>query len=181
MLDAVAQAKDEVAKEDVDEESDGDLAEKVFPQVAEEEEDDQGEEDEEAGEENGSRVDHVFELLNLGCRVVDTCANVELGVKFCHRFLGVQKLFVILLRKLAVVCRSVFIVIIVILIVCTLECCAEIGLRVFLHLIIPGLKVLEMDLKNIEDFFLQNFVQYLTCRLPSSCILVDPRVSPNNC
>ena len=89
MLDAVAQAKDEVAKEDVDEESDGDLAEKVFPQVAEEEEDDQGEENEEAGEENGSRVDYVFELLNLGCRVVDTCANVELGVKFCHRFLGV--------------------------------------------------------------------------------------------
>ena len=173
MLDAVAQAKDEVAKEDVDEESDGDLAEKVFPQVAEEEEDDQGEENEEAGEENGSRVDHVFELLNLGCRVVDTCANVELGVKFCHRFLGVQKLFVILLRKLAVVCRSVFIVI-VILIVCTLECCAEIGLRVFLHLVIAGLKVLEMDLKNIDYFFPSKLCAIFNLQ---TSVFLYPRVS----
>ena len=43
MLDTVAQAKDEIAKEDVDEESEGDLAEKVFPKVTEEEEDDKSE------------------------------------------------------------------------------------------------------------------------------------------
>ena len=101
MLDAVAQAKDEIAKEDIDEESEGDLAEKVFPEVAEEEEDDKSEEDEEAGEEDGGGVEDVFELLS--CRMLNTFANIQLGMEHCHRFLGVQKLLVILLRKLAVV------------------------------------------------------------------------------
>ena len=101
MLDAVAQAKDEIAKEDIDEESDGDLAEKVFAKVTEEEEDDQGEEGEEAGEKNGSRVENVLELLC--CRLLDTFANIELGMENCHRFLVVQKLLVIFLRKLVVV------------------------------------------------------------------------------
>ena len=42
MLNAVADAKDEIAKEDVDEEANGDLAKKVFPQIAKQEEDDKG-------------------------------------------------------------------------------------------------------------------------------------------
>ena len=42
MLHAVSNAKHEIAEEDVDEEANGDLAKKVFPQVANQEEDDKG-------------------------------------------------------------------------------------------------------------------------------------------
>ena len=65
MFDAVTDAKEEIAKKDVDEESEGDLAEKVFAQVAEEEEDDKSEEDEEAGDKTCRWVENVAKLFSL--------------------------------------------------------------------------------------------------------------------
>ena len=153
MFDAVTDAKEEIAKKDVDEESEGDLAEKVFAHVAEEEKDDKSEEDEEAGYENGGRVEYVFELLSRS--VLKTFANIELGMEHCHRFLSVQKLVVIFLRKLVVV-RSPIFVVILILKVSAPECFAEIGLRVFLHLRLAGFEVLIVDLRHV---FLENFLE----------------------
>ena len=84
--------------------------------------------------------------------VVKTLTDIELLMENCHRFLFIQKFqLMISFRKLAVVVWSpVFVVVILILIVCTLECCAEIQLRIFLHLILAGLIVLIVDLmRNI--------------------------------
>ena len=68
MLDAVANAKDKIAKEDIDEESNGDLAKEVFPQVADEEEDDESEQDEETGDKNCNRVEDARKPLSCQTR-----------------------------------------------------------------------------------------------------------------
>ena len=65
MLDAVTNAKYEIAKEDIDEESNGDLPKEVFPQVADEEEDDESEQDEETGDKTCCWVENVAKLFSL--------------------------------------------------------------------------------------------------------------------
>ena len=55
----------EIAKEDVDEKSNGDLPKKVFPQVFDNGKDDEGEEDKEAGDETCRWVENVAKLFSL--------------------------------------------------------------------------------------------------------------------
>ena len=55
----------EIAKEDVDEKSNGDLPKKVFPQVFDNGKDDEGEEDEEAGDKTCRWVENVAKLFSL--------------------------------------------------------------------------------------------------------------------
>ena len=55
----------EIAKEDVDEKSNGDLPKKIFPQVSNIGEDNEGEEDEEAGDKTCGWVENVAKLLSL--------------------------------------------------------------------------------------------------------------------
>ena len=68
MLNAVSNAKYEIAKEDIDKESNGDLAKEVFPQVADEEEDDESEQDEETGDKNCNRVEDARKPLSCKTR-----------------------------------------------------------------------------------------------------------------
>ena len=68
MLDAVTNAKYEIANEDVDKEPNGDLAKEVFPQVADEEEDDESEQDEETGDKNCNRVEDARKPLSCQTR-----------------------------------------------------------------------------------------------------------------
>ena len=55
----------EIAKEDVDEKSNGDLSKKIFPQVSNNGEYDEGEEDEEAGDKTCRWVENVAKLFSL--------------------------------------------------------------------------------------------------------------------
>ena len=55
----------EIAKEDVDEKSNGDLSKKIFPQVFDNGKDDEGEEDKEAGDETCRWVENVAKLFSL--------------------------------------------------------------------------------------------------------------------
>ena len=68
MLDAVTHAKYQIAKEDIDEEPNSDLAKEVFPQVADEEEDDESEQDEETGDKNCNRVEDARKPLSCQTR-----------------------------------------------------------------------------------------------------------------
>ena len=55
----------EIAKEDVDEKSNGDLSKKIFPQVFDNGEDDEGEEDEETGDKTCRWVEDIAKLFSL--------------------------------------------------------------------------------------------------------------------
>ena len=55
----------EIAKEDVDKKSNGDLSKKIFPQVFDNGEDDEGDEDEEARDKTCGWVENVAKLFSL--------------------------------------------------------------------------------------------------------------------
>ena len=73
-----------------------------------------------------------------------------MGMEHRQRFLIVQKLVIVFLHKLVIVTQRLVSIVVVVLIICTAECHAELGLRVFVHLIFPVLVVHKVNLKCIR-------------------------------
>ena len=77
----------EIAKEDVDEKSNGDLSKKIFPQVSNIGEDDEGEENEKTGDKTCRWVENVAKLFSLsGMKTIEhfTFWANELAQKILH-------------------------------------------------------------------------------------------------
>ena len=77
----------EIAKEDVDEKSNSDLPKKVFPQIFDNGEDDEGDKDEEAGDKRCRWVENVAKLFSLsGMKTIEqfTFWMHQLAQKILH-------------------------------------------------------------------------------------------------
>ena len=73
-----------IAKKDVDEKSNGDLPKKIFPQVSNNGEDNEGEEDEETGDKTCCWVENVAKLFSLsGMKTIEqfTFLDASTGAK----------------------------------------------------------------------------------------------------
>ena len=77
----------EIAKEDVDEKSNGDLPKKIFPQVFDNGEDNEGEENEKTGDKTCRWVENVAKLFSLsGMKTIEqfTFWMHQLAQKILH-------------------------------------------------------------------------------------------------